>query len=181
MFLRTVDYSGIEVSLSKEERLRNIELALKLMLRDLGQNGIDGCLFELRSEVFKDVESTTWRQLQEMFLIERMDTMGNPACRLTGAGWRVALDMVWEDNKQVLQDALSKLAAALKDAVKGREEDAFVSLHSVASTCGLPENWVYNAIESRLLEHKFNMKGAYWYENRPPLIRVPLDFGLEPL
>lgn len=81
----------------------------------------------------------------------------------------------------MLREAMSKVAAALKDRVKGRKEDAFVYLDSIVAASGVPENLVFNIIESRLLDYRLKIKGAYWYQGRPPLLHVPLDFGLEPL
>jgi hypothetical protein len=171
------------MSLSEEERLRNLHLALGLMLQELGDNSIDVGIFELKAEKFKDVRSTTWKELEDRYWIERMDTIGHPMCRLTGSGWLAAIDLSWGDVKTLFEARLSTLAATLKGEVKGRDEDGYVYLDSLATISGLPENWIYNAIEARLLEHRFNRKGAYWYDPRAGsrLIHIPVDFGLEPL
>jgi hypothetical protein len=96
-------------------------------------------------------------------------------------GWCVALDLVWEANP-ILEKSLSKLVAVLKDNVKGRHEDAFVSLTSVVVETQLPENWVLNAMDGNLIEHRFKIKGAQWASHvYKGAIRIPLDFGLKPL
>ncbi|MGA2881297.1 MAG: hypothetical protein ABSG13_20300 [Bryobacteraceae bacterium] len=175
------------MSLSGEERLRNLALALRLMLQELADNAIDIAMFELKAETFaetfKDVRTTTWKEFEDRYWIRRMDAIGHPMCRFTGSGWLAAIDLVWDDVKTLFEARLATLAAALKGEVKGRDEDAYVYLDSLAATSGLPESWIFNTIEAGLLEHRFNRKGAHWYDRRSgsPLIHIPVDFGLDPL
>ena len=169
------------MSLSKEDRLKDMGRALTLMLQELGDKAFDTVIFQMDAAPFEGIYSTTWRELEALGLIEKMDVIGGSLCKFTGNGWRAAIDLVWSANEPMLREAMSKVAAALKDHVKGRQEDAFVYLNSIATISGVPENLVFNIIESRLLDYRFNMMGAYWYQGRPPLIHIPLDFGLEPL
>ncbi|HTR39866.1 MAG TPA: hypothetical protein VMH80_28530 [Bryobacteraceae bacterium] len=171
------------MSLSREQRLENVDLALELMLQTLGDNAIDTVIFELGSDKFTQVQPTTWKELEDRCLIKRMDAIGHPMCQFTGDGWLAAIELAPKHVKALNEERLSRLAAALKDEVKGRDEDGYVYLNSLAASSELPENWIYNAIEARLLEHWFNRKGANWYGPRggSPLIHIPVDFGLEPL
>ena len=107
--------------------------------------------------------------------------MGGSFCQFTGHGWRTAVDGFWDELEPKLRPMMSKVVASLKDAVKGRNEDAYVYLDSLAADSGVSEDVVFNIIQSELLDYRFNMKGARWYEGRPPLIHVPLDFGLPSL
>ena len=169
------------MSLSREERLKNIDLALTLMLRELGDRAFTNALFRIGLRPFEDVHPTTWQELVRRGLITKSDTILGSFCELTGDGWRAALELAWLKHGEILQQTLSKVAAALKDQVKGRHEDAVVSLDNIVTASGVPENLVFNIIESRLLDHWCNMKGACWYQGRPPLVHIPLEFGLEPL
>jgi hypothetical protein len=79
-----------------------------------------------------------------------------------------------------LKAKLSKLTATMKDAVKGRHEDAYFYVHELAGASGLPENFIINVVESRIIDRCFNMRGAEW-EDYLKSVRVPLEFGLPPL
>lgn len=157
--------------------------ALLLMLKELDQDGIDARKFAPPSDIFAPIYPTTWKELEDRLWIRRTDTIGHPFYRFTGDGWRTALDLIWNANQQMLTARLSKLAAALKDKVKGRDREGYVFLDSLAAETELPKNWIFNAIEGRLLDHRFGKTGAYWDERsvRGTMIRVPIDFGMEPL
>ena len=73
------------------------------------------------------------------------------------------------------------MSEALKKRVKAREESAFVGIVVLAKETGLPENFIFNAIESQLLEERFNMIGASWFGpggDRTGVIGIPVVFGL---
>jgi hypothetical protein len=74
---------------------------------------------------------------------------------------------------------MSKLAAILKDQVTGRREERYLHVSQAARITGLPEDLIYNMLESKLLDHCFNMNGATLQADGT--IVVPIDFGQEPL
>ena len=78
------------------------------------------------------------------------------------------------------ENRLSQLTAAMKDAVKGRHEDAYLYPDQLAMAAGISEDFFINAIESRLIDRYFEIQGAEW-ERQWKLIRIPLEFGLRPL
>jgi hypothetical protein len=73
---------------------------------------------------------------------------------------------------------MSRLAAALKQIVKGRQSDCFENPETVANASGLSVGWVSNAIESNILDYKFKMRGATWDEGGRSMIVIPINFGL---
>lgn len=75
---------------------------------------------------------------------------------------------------------LGRLAAYFKTMVKGRKTSAQVDLKTVSSSVGVSEGWVFNVIESSLLEARFRRRGVHWHEqHRGRVIVVPITFGLE--
>jgi hypothetical protein len=77
---------------------------------------------------------------------------------------------------------MGKLAATLKSYVKGRMEDGHAVVEEIARTSGLDEGFIKNAIESRLLDNCFGMRGAVWVSNAHWwAVKIPRDFGLDPL
>lgn len=168
------------MSLSKEDRLKALADALTLMLERLGDKALDSEIFYMNEDPFNRVPKTTWRELEEYGFTERCDTIGHPQCRLTGLGWYNALLVTDRLSDPQFNCRLSKLTAALKDAVKGTHEDAYLYTDQLASASGLTEDFVVNAIESRLIDRHFSIQGVEW-EHQWKLIRIPLDFGLRPL
>ena len=170
------------MSHSNDDRMKNMVLAVDLMFKALDDRAIDKVFFQFETDpTFKYIFPTTWRELEQRYLIKVERMMGGSLCQLTGYGWRTAVDDFWDELEPKLGPMMSKVAASLKDFVKGRNEDAYVYLDSLAAGSGVPEDIVFNIIESEILDLRFNMKGARWHEGHAPLIHVPLDFGLAPL
>ena len=153
------------------------------MLKELGDAAIVAHEFDPKAPSFSSVLSTTWRELESRFFVDRLDVIGGRTYLLTGDGWFRALELAGDLKDQHLLRRLSTLAAALKSSVKGRQEDTFLYVDAVASQTGLSVDWIFNAIEARLLDRQFKRRGAEWADRgrRRTVIRVPLDFGHEPL
>jgi hypothetical protein len=168
------------MSLSKEDRLKALADALTLMIERLGDKALDTEIFYMNADPFSRVPKTTWRELEEYGFTERCDTIGHPQCRFTGLGWYKAVMVTDRIARPEFRERLSKLTAAMKDQVKGRCEDACLYTNQLASAAGVSEDFVINAIESRIIEHHFKIQGAEW-EHQGKLIRIPLEFGLRAL
>ena len=161
------------MSLSMDERLKARADALALMLDRLGDKALDTEVFNMNEDPFNRVPKTTWRELEEHGFTERC---GYLQCEFTGLGWYKALLVTDRIEDAQFKDRLSKLTAAMKDKVKGRNEDAYLYTDQLASAAGVSEDFVINAIESRLIDHHFKIQGAEW-EHQWKLVRIPLEFG----
>ena len=53
------------MTISPLQRPENVEAALRLMLAELGEQGIAVVFFNPRSDAFKDVLPTTWAELRD--------------------------------------------------------------------------------------------------------------------
>jgi hypothetical protein len=168
------------MTLSKEARLDNMHLALRLMMAELGEQAIDKGLFDPTQPPFDQVYPTTWQELNDRGLIETHHFIGAVNYELTGEGWLQGLISTRRVQDPTFVRRLEQLSAAMKAQVKGRHYDAFVYIDSLAAAAGLSVDFVFNAVESHLLRRHFRRKDAGWeYAGR--LIRIPLDFGMEPL
>ncbi|MBI3694019.1 MAG: hypothetical protein HY238_04145 [Acidobacteria bacterium] len=152
------------------------------MMSELAAGALDSVDVEVRRPPFDAILRTTWRELSEEGLIH---AWASERYGLTGNGWLEGLRITKRLDAPAFRQKMSQLAASLKRHVDvdGRREDAFVYLDSLAGETSLSQDFIFNAIESRLLDHEFNMRGAYWESHHKPgtLIRVPLNFGMEPL
>jgi hypothetical protein len=167
-----------EVSLSKQDRENDKALALQLMLKGIGENRINMSFFDTARPPLNVIRKTSWVELQQEQYVAPLFGLSRYA--LTGAGWLRALRHTGKTKDPVFQRDVGKLFATLKKQVKGRERDGMVTLAAAAQESGLSESWIFNAIESNLLEYEFQKKGAKWCQGfEGTMIFVPVTFGLE--
>ncbi len=166
------------MTISQANQLENVDLALRLILVELGDRPIFATFFDPRSDSFKGILATTWKELCDQRWLEERELYGYAHYRLTGTGWMEALWRTGAGEKPELRESSGKLARALKAHVEGRHEDVIVELSRLADESGLSPAWVFNAIESNLLEILHRNRGAQW-EDRGTLVRIPLNFGID--
>lgn len=168
------------MSLSKTERLKNIELALQLMMGELGEHGINELSFEIDKPPYEDIYPTTWQHLEDEYLIERFDTMGVRHCGLTGHGWMEGFRVVGRLETEETKAKVGRAMAEMKKSVEGRGEKAFENVESIAARAAVPRGFICNIIEGRYIETVLNRKGAEWVsDGRGRMVEIPVDFGME--
>ena len=170
------------MSLSKEDRLRNADEALQLMLELLGNKIISTFEFDIDKPPFEgQAYPTTWKYLEDQGLIERRDTLADRRCALTGMGWLSGLQAIGAHRSPELTEQVGRIMSVLKNLVKGRQEMAFANAVAVAEEANVPVGLVYNIIDSHYILSVLGRIEAAWYETGGFLIEVPVDFGLEEL
>lgn len=170
------------MSFSKKDREENKNAALRKMLAAVGDQRYFQVRLDPQNPEFSDVYQTTWADLKDQGLIERYSANRGMGYSLSGAGWIEALSTAGEFDKKAFQERVGKLAATLKGYVKGREKDEDKQFSEVVGDSGLPPGWVFNAIDSNLLELRHGRKGVRWLTGpggRGRFIRIPLNFGLD--
>ncbi len=163
------------MTLSERDRRANLETALSLMMKEVGDKAINVTLFDPKAATFQAIYNTTWKDLEHKRWVERH----HEKYRLTGDGWLRGLQRPYTQ----LTERLRQLAGTLKHYMKGRSSDKIVALSQVAQDANLPEGWVFNAIETNLLVElsmKYRESGPYW-SDRGRLVVIPLDFGIDPV
>ncbi|MGA2274436.1 MAG: hypothetical protein ABSH00_12845 [Bryobacteraceae bacterium] len=161
---------------SREDRVANLLLALKLMTEDVGENALYRTDIAVDSERYRQVYGTTWKELLDRGLIEYfcLDTY-----HLTPTGWGKGVQLLKLNEDATFGQKMSKVAATLKDQVKGRRDEQYLHVSQAAQMTGLAEDLIWNMLESKLLDHCYNMKGAVL--GTDGIIVIPIDFGQEPL
>lgn len=165
------------MSLSKDERLENIQDTLRIALSYLGDNAISGKWLDASDPVFRNVLPTTWKHLTDTGYATERHTRTSRSYELTGPGWRKALEVSGELQKPEFKERLGELCAAFKDSLQGRQNQAFPILRGFAAHTGIPEQFIFNVVESGIIEHCFKQRGVTW-QTRGVVIRIPIDVGL---
>jgi hypothetical protein len=127
---------------------------------------------------FNGIFETSWAELHGEYLIEEANTKGPVEYRLTGAGWIVGLKLtpIWEDTE--FRKKAGKLSETMKRHVKGRAGDDIVPFSYICQESSLPEGFVYNAIESHLLNKLYHSFDAEWDPYGKNHVIIPSTFGL---
>src|ERR1051325_8505267 len=68
------------MSHSQQQRLLNRQDALRIMLKNVGDEPVWSRLFERDDEIFKDIFPTTWRELEKLHFIEPRHTLSYCYC-----------------------------------------------------------------------------------------------------
>jgi hypothetical protein len=168
------------VTLSRDARIENFSLALKLMTREVGDHQIWQVFIEADKPEYQAILPTTWKELVDRSMVK---DRGWNTYQITGSGWLAGVQLLDLPNTPDFQRKMSRLAATLKKQIKGRQEEALMDVWALANESGLTEEFIWNAIESRLLDTCFNLKGAAFdpYDQNRNYVIIPIDFGMEPL
>lgn len=155
----------------------NLSDALTVLLGRLGERPI------YMDEVVNDdltvahIHQTTWEELTDRKLVTAR--MGIGCCRyqLTGSGWLEALKRTGQLDTSQFQERFGRLNTVLETLVDGRMEEAFAPAHMMAAQADIPQEWLYNMLESRIWEHEHRRRGAALDDSKTMVV-VPVDFNL---
>jgi len=162
------------MTLSRASRDRNFKDALMRMAEDIGEGAVYACDFESNSDRYRDILPTTWDLLMERGYVK---FRWFDAYNLTVAGWAEGVILLGWHQTPAFAPKLSRLMAALKDEIKGREHyEAYLPVSTAAASTGIPEELIRNIIEGRLIERVFNRVGGTL--DTDDVIVIPRRFGL---
>ena len=168
---------AILVTISTSDRLDNISLALRLILDNLtAGRPFASTLLDSDSPAFSSILPTTWKALVRRGFLEEIEFT---QYYLIPAGWIEALKVTGTFKTPEMQEKAGKLSEALYKRVKGRQAGNFADRTELAAETGLPESFIYDAIESRLLFHLFGRIDATWApdDHMKNIIDIPIDFN----
>jgi hypothetical protein len=168
------------MTLARDERVRNCQEGLVLMLNKLGERAIYMEEFEDDDPALADIYPTTWKELTDHGLVKARPGIRWCRYELTGYGWLMALKATGQTEAPEFRERLGRLNAVLKSFVKGRREEGFEQVHVVAAKATVSEEWLYNILESRIWQEELNRKGA-GFDDSKTMVIIPIDFGMEPL
>jgi hypothetical protein len=173
------------MTLSKSEREKNNELALKLIFEDLGDDPIYLRLFLSNDPRYeKATDRTTWEDLtRNGYLSLVVATQGARGYRLTPKGWLLCLEVTGASKSKGFRERLGRIIAAMKKQVKGRTAPAILSPWELAGESQEPFGLIFNVIDSRASSNLNSGRvGATWYKGQTGrLVEIPVDFNMEPI
>jgi hypothetical protein len=168
----------LRMTKSREDRLASIDEAILLLMDNLHGRSIMEVFIDER---FMDdrILSTTWDELKDRYFVR--ETNSRYTYTLSGLGWIIGLKLRGDFETDALKGMAGALCAALKDRVKGRQDDAMVQVAELAVETGIPEAFIRNAVEADLFYELFGTKGAAWasFEDRRRFILIPRGFGMQ--
>jgi hypothetical protein len=124
---------------------------------------------------------TTLAELEDAGYITLIAFLSDPnPYRLTIRGWVEAQRVSGRLESDEFDERRGRLCAALKRAVKGRDHEAILDYAELAQAAGLPEGWVWNILEGRVL-HRLDPLGRYDVRFENGHVFVPPTFGQEPV
>ena len=168
------------MTLSKTDRLEDADLALRLMMEELGEREFfKRVVSSTDTPPFDKIFSTTWQYLEDQFFIEPLSSAGRiRRYMLSGSGWLRGQELTGKLNPT--KEKAGKVMAAIKNHLEPRKDTKFVSADSIAAAAGVPLSFVRNMVESDFIENVFRRKGAKWHRGTyGNMIEVPVNFGHE--
>jgi len=169
------------MSESDKKRWDNMDLALRLMMQDLGEP-YEWQEHDAKTPKFAAVYPTTWDELAER---GRVKAWSYDRYSLTGPGWIEGLKVTGKFEERDFKRKAGQLQAALKARVKpsNRQQWGHASRTDLARETGLSEFLIYDAIDSHLLRELNGVIDAHWSDgdNMKNWIDIPPRFGLNEL
>lgn len=172
------------MTLSKQDREKNNEIALRLIYRDLGDEPINMKVFLSNDPEYAQIDRTTWEDLVRGGYVELVAaTEGGRIYRLTSKGWLLCLGLTGVSQLADFKARLGLIIATMKRYVKDRSDPQFISPWKLAQESGQPFGLVFNVIDSRASSSLNSGRiGATWFKGeRGHLIEIPVDFNMEPI
>lgn len=166
------------MTISNKDRLGNIDNAFNLLMTQLGKRRISEVFFYPNEGLVKSILQTTWKELSDQGWAEEHLVCEQTSYRLTGDGWAEGLWRIGAGKHQELLRQLGHLSAELKGYVKERQTDVTVEFERLVEKTALPNGWLFNVIESNLIEKFQRRRGISW-KDRGILVTIPLNFGME--
>lgn len=161
----------------KEDRSKNEDLALRLMLEALPVDQPYDCTdVHGDREPFLDVYHTTWECLERKGFVR---PRGHNRYRLTGSGWIACLEVIGKSDTEEFKKNAGRLSGALRGKLGDSSVAVTVPIQDLVNETGLLESFIYNAIDSHLLFHLFQCRDASWALDDSVMknhVEVPRDF-----
>ena len=163
------------MSHSEEKRIQNAELALKLMVEELGEGRIYGAWFLADEPPLDVIFRSTWEYLQRQGYV-RHGPGSKERYVLTPSGWLKGMELTGALRSEETMEKIQQLMAGLAEYVKDRKE-GFDLIQTIAGKIGLAEGFVHNIIASCYIEQVLARQGAELDSEQGHAIRIPSDFG----
>ena len=169
---------ALAMTISKRSRDQDLDRAFHSLIGEFQHRKICDTSFFPHLEPFSKCRNTTWQGMSKAGWLKETQISGKPHYTLTPSGFAEALRRVVIPRDKSLKEQLGRLQGAMKRHVKGRKAEAFVDFEDLRRDSGLPEEFVFNAIECGLAGEILNAHGGSW-ERRGVRVRIPILLGIE--
>jgi hypothetical protein len=163
------------MTISKRSRQQDMASAFHLLVDQFQNCKISDAMFSPDTEPFSKCANTTWQSMSRGGWLIGTELGGGLHYGLTKSGLVEGLRRTVKG--QSLKEQLGRLQAAAKIHVEGRNQEAVVNFEELQKDSGLPEEFVFNAIECDLVGHILETHGPAWL-HAGVTVRIPLDLGL---
>jgi hypothetical protein len=122
--------------------------------------------------------ATTVAEMEGKGLCRLAMFLSNPRpYELTCSGWFEAQRIAGRFETADFNERRARLCAALKGAVKGRSNDAVLTISELAQLASVPEGWVLNVLEAQTLDNLSPQHGYGLQVLDRGAVIVPTTFG----
>ena len=170
------------MTISTQARRRDFLRTLDAMVAAVGDRAVVHVFFTSGQTPVETTLPTTWDELLQRGMVSDQSGLSGPGkYELTPQGWADGLLTLPPAD---LDDRCGRLAAAIKLLVKSRDRDESTVLKELATSAGLPDGWVWNAVQGGLLDRRFPGRGFRLRGFEDGIVchlRVPRAFGLKAL
>ena len=169
------------MTLSKTERLEDADLALRLMMEELGDRAFfNRILGPTDKPPYDKILPTTWQDMEDKHFIKPFLSAGRiNRYMLTGWGWLKGLELMGALN--ATKEEAGKVKAAIRRELGDRTEIKRVSSHSIAEAADVTWDFVHNLLDSDFIQNVFGEIGVKFRRQSSNVYRIeiPVNFGHE--
>lgn len=170
------------MTLSAQDRIRSVELAIRLMMEELGDLGIGTFLADVEDEKYAGVYGTAWHDLELAGLVRPRRSAKKTWYQLTGRGWLRGLELT-----NALEGAREKTGRVMRECkrhVEDRQDTALVPSWEIAVAADVSNSFIENVVKSDFIRsvfnrHSFTAEPRYGIGFAGYLFKIPINFGQE--
>jgi len=165
------------MTISKTDRLKDADLALQLMMQELGERAFRSQFMSPTNEPpYERILSTTWKCLEDRLLIEPFPAGRKRRYALTGSGWLKGLEVT--DALDATKEKAGRVMADLKKRMEGGQHR--VQANEVAEGAGVTIDFVHNMLDSDFIRAVFKRVGVkFRHATQAYAIEIPINFHHE--
>jgi hypothetical protein len=167
------------MTISKQQQTDNIDEALRMMLRIVGDQNVDDIMFPPDDARLQGTLTTSWEHLEVNNFLKAIGMF----YRLTPDGWVKALDAAGELCGPAMKDKLGILCAKVKntcDAGGARHRDR-TTIEDLSNLTGFSAGWISNVISGHLIKLCLNQVECEWEpdDDNKNYVIIPARFGMK--
>jgi hypothetical protein len=171
------------MTISKEEQKRALEQAFKCIAEIVGDGDFLNYEFDDDTPGLKTLPKTTLKELEDYHILKRTNLIAVMSYNLTASGWIEVLSRTGQLRSPENLRRAGILAGVLKSYVKDREDEEIVTDEVISKvvSLGVPEGWIWSALECSLLDVLWpgRQMDVYFTSETQSYLHVSARFGMD--